>query len=92
MKNYFDVLGVSKNASSQEIKKAYKLLASQYHPDKHQDFESTKIFELKFSRIKEAYDVLSNPTTRREYLADLASEITMDPRSVATEVWNNIIK
>ena len=57
---HYDTLGVSKNASTEEIKKAYRRLASKHHPDKGGD-------KHKFQEIEEAYRVLSNPQTRAEY-------------------------
>lgn len=59
-KNYYTILGVSKSASQSEIKKAYKKLALQCHPDKGGS-------EDMFKEIGEAYGVLSNPTTRQQY-------------------------
>ena len=61
MKNYYDILGVPKNASKDEIKKAFRKLASKYHPDKKTGDES------KFKEISEAYSVLSNDKKRAEY-------------------------
>lgn len=62
MKNYYDVLGVSKDASKKEIKKSYRDLAKKYHPDKGKGSD-----EDKFKEISEAYDVLSDPEKRQEY-------------------------
>lgn len=59
-KDYYKTLGVSKGASSDEIKKAYYKLAHQYHPDKGGD-------EKKFKEINEAYQVLSNSEKREQY-------------------------
>jgi len=64
MSKYYDILGVSKNASAQEIKKAYRKLARQYHPDHNQ---GNKTAEEKFKQISEAYEVLSNPEKRKKY-------------------------
>ncbi len=62
--NYYEVLGVDKNASSTEIKKAYRKLALKYHPDKTQgDKES----EAKFKEISEAYAVLSDAEKKKMY-------------------------
>lgn len=62
-KDFYKVLGVSKDASDDEIKKAYRKLARQYHPD----VNKTKDAEEKFKDISEAYDVLSNKDNRRKY-------------------------
>lgn len=59
-RNYYDVLGVQKNASEDEIKKAFRKLAVKYHPDNGGD-------ENKFKEISEAYETLSNSDKRREY-------------------------
>lgn len=69
MKNYYDILGVSKNASKEEIKKAFKKLSIKYHPDKHvnDSEEEQKRCEDKFKEINEAYDVLSDDKKRNEY-------------------------
>ncbi len=63
-KDYYEVLGVSKDANSQEIKEAYRNLAFKYHPDRNQ--AGTEAVE-KMKIINEAYAVLSNPDKRREY-------------------------
>ena len=63
-RDYYDVLGVSKNADASEIKKAYRKLALQYHPDKN---PGNKEAEEKFKEAAEAYDVLSNEEKRRRY-------------------------
>ena len=60
-KNYYDVLGVSKNASQDDIKKAYRSLSKKYHPDRTGGDDS------KFKEINEAYDTLGDETKRREY-------------------------
>jgi len=62
--DYYDVLGVSKNASNEEIKKTYRKLAKQYHPDANQ---GNKKAEEKFKEISEAYAVLSNNEKRKKY-------------------------
>lgn len=59
--NYYDILGVSKTASADEIKKAYRKLAHQYHPDKGKGNEE------KFKQVNEAYQVLSNTEKRSQY-------------------------
>jgi len=64
MKNYYEILGISKNASKEDIKKAYRRLAHQYHPDKT---SGDKTKEEKFKEINEAYQVLTNDKKRAEY-------------------------
>ncbi|WP_185856167.1 molecular chaperone DnaJ [Blattabacterium cuenoti] len=64
-KDYYEVLGISRNASSEEIKKAYRKLAIKYHPDKNLD--NKKNAEEKFKEAAEAYEVLSNPEKRQRY-------------------------
>lgn len=63
-KNYYDTLWVSKWASEDEIKKAYRKLAMKYHPDRN---KSDKKAEEKFKEINEANDILSNPEKRKQY-------------------------
>lgn len=63
-KDYYKDLGVGKNATSAEIKKAYRALANKYHPDKA---KGNKAFEEKFKEINEANEVLSDPVKRKKY-------------------------
>lgn len=60
-KNYYDILGVEKNASKDDIKKAFRKLAQKYHPDKKTGDEA------KFKEVSEAYSVLSDEKRRKEY-------------------------
>ncbi|KAA3647617.1 MAG: molecular chaperone DnaJ [Bacteroidetes bacterium] len=63
-RDYYEVLGVDKNASTQEVKKAYRKLAIKYHPDKNPD---DKAAEEKFKEAAEAYEVLSNEEKKAKY-------------------------
>ncbi|MFW6159445.1 MAG: DnaJ domain-containing protein, partial [Planctomycetota bacterium] len=64
-KNYYDVLGVSRDADTDEIKRAFRKLAARYHPDKNPD--NKKEAEEKFKEVAEAYEVLSDPEKRSRY-------------------------
>src|SRR5271168_1195178 len=61
MKNYYDILGVQKNASEEDIKTAFRKLAQKYHPDKKGGDEA------KFKELSEAYAVLADKKKRAEY-------------------------
>ncbi len=64
-KDYYQILGVPRNATEDDIKKAYRKLAMQYHPDRNQDKEQWA--NEKFKEINEAYGVLGNPDKRKQY-------------------------
>ncbi|PIE33255.1 integrase [candidate division KSB3 bacterium] len=64
MRDYYEVLGVKKNASEAELKKAYRKLAMKHHPDRNKD---DKAAEEKFKEINEAYAVLNDPEKRKQY-------------------------
>ena len=63
-RDYYEVLGVQKNASEVELKKAYRQMAMKYHPDKN---PNNKEAEDKFKEAAEAYDVLSTPEKKQRY-------------------------
>ena len=63
-RDFYEILGVTKSASADEIKKAYRKTAMQYHPDRN---PGDKAAEEKFKEAAEAYDVLSNPEKKSRY-------------------------
>ncbi len=65
-KNYYDILQINKNASPEIIEKAYKTLAKKYHPDLQPE-ENKKQAEEILKDINEAYEILSNPTSKADY-------------------------
>ncbi len=90
-RNYYEILGVPRDATNDEIKKVYRRLARQYHPDLN---PGNKAAEEKFKEIGEAYDILSDPSKRAEY--DQFSRYWKQPgfqgarggRSTAAKTWN----
>ena len=65
-RDFYEVLGVPKNASDDEIKKAYRKMAMKYHPDRNQGDKAAEA-ETKFKEVKEAYEVLSEAEKRSAY-------------------------
>lgn len=83
MENLYNVLGVAPTATSEEIKKAYRLLAMRHHPDRNSHSSS----EVRFNAIKSAYELLSDPKKRTEYNKSLNNRIIIDPDSEARALW-----
>ena len=73
---YYDILGVSKDASETDIKKAFRSLSLKYHPDRNVGEDTTE----KFQRINQAYETLSDPDKRKEY------------RGVLINIMKNVIQ
>src|SRR3954465_543228 len=65
-RDYYEVLGVTRTADGEEIKRAYRRLAMKYHPDRNQG-ESKSEAEIKFKECAEAYEILADPAKRQRY-------------------------
>ncbi|MDR1311801.1 MAG: molecular chaperone DnaJ [Burkholderiaceae bacterium] len=76
-RDFYDVLGLPKNASDEEIKKAYRKLAMKYHPDRNPD---SKTAETRFKEVKEAYEMLSDSEKRSAY--DRFGHAGVDPNGM----------
>src|SRR3954447_5972865 len=81
-RDFYEVLGVSKNAEQSEIQRAYRKLARQHHPDVNKDPSA----EARFKEISEAYDVLSDPELRKRYDA-FGEDFRRVPPDVDPEAW-----
>lgn len=66
-KSYYDILDISKSATKEDIRKAYRKLSLKWHPDRHQSASDKMTAEEKFKKISEAYTVLSDEEQRRKY-------------------------
>lgn len=82
-KNHYATLGLASSASLSEIKKAFRQLAAQYHPDRNHSPEAP----LRFRAVQEAYDVLSNSETRHDYDKNRQRNLLDDPLAEARQIW-----
>lgn len=85
--NYYDILEVNKNASTEIIEKAYKILVKKYHPDLQENNLKNK-YEEKIKKINEAYEILSNSEKRKDY--DLKLE-NLENNKISENDYNNLI-
>jgi len=86
-KDYYEILGVSKNASQKEIEEAYRRLAIQYHPDRHPSEKKEEMRE-KFKEISEAYAVLSDPNKRKQY--DMYGHAGIDSSYTQEDIFSGV--
>lgn len=88
MKDYYEILGVKRNATQEEIKKAYLNLCKQFHPDKfkHLGKEEYENALKKFVLINEAFDILYDPQKREEYTRKLEEGKTYVPHQMSFKI------
>ena len=82
-KNYYEILQINQNASSEIIEKAYKTLAKKYHPDLQEESKKSESEEI-LKEINEAYEVLSDPIKRKNY------DMTLTNSSISEEKLNQL--
>lgn len=83
LKDYYGILNIKSSATLADIKKAYRLLALQYHPDKNNnDFNA----QIRFAEIKEAYEILTNPAKKEYYLQQRWYNQSLGKRKMQTEI------
>jgi curved DNA-binding protein CbpA len=88
LENLYNILGVSPNATTDEIKKAYRSLAMRHHPDRSDHSNA----EVRFNAIKTAYELLSDPKQRAEYDQSLNNRIILDPDNEARSLWLSLFE
>ncbi|MFN3550926.1 MAG: molecular chaperone DnaJ [Endomicrobiia bacterium] len=86
-KDYYEVLGVPRNASQKEIEEAYRRLAIQYHPDRYPPEKKDEMRE-KFKEISEAYAILSDPKKRQQY--DMYGHAGIDSSYTAEDIFSGV--
>ena len=85
MKNLYEILEISQNASPEVVEKAYKALVKKYHPDLQTDPTIKKEYETKIKEINEAYDTISNPELREKYNEKLQREQIKSAQNAQTQ-------
>ena len=87
MADYYQMLGISPQASVAEIRKAYALLARERHPDRFQDAEEKKRAQSAFQDLTTAFNTLSNPRSRQEYDQSRDKPQPRTPEEIATDAY-----
>jgi DnaJ-class molecular chaperone len=87
LKNYYEVLGLTANATLAEIKTTYRKMASQYHPDKNSDNDAP----AKFRQVQEAYETLSDIDKKKTYDENRRRSLLDNPIETAHEIWQYYI-
>lgn len=87
MTDYYEILGVARNASSADVRKAYALKAREQHPDRFSDPAEKKQAEARFTEITAAFNALSNDRSRAEYDASLSRPNQAAPETIAQNAY-----
>lgn len=87
MQDHYNILGISVDASLDDIKAAYRQKAFLFHPDKNQSANAAEQFRL----VKKAYDVLSLPDSRKIYDESRRRNLLEDPLGTAKKIWQNYL-
>ncbi len=90
--NYYDILGVSRNATTEEITAAFKKLVRDLHPDRYNSEEEKREAEKKFKEVTQAFNVLKDPVKRREYDKQLQESSSGGSKSESTVNSNDLFK
>lgn len=88
--DHYGILGLSQQASLAEIKKAYRLLAKELHPDKNQSLQTETAKET-WKQVQKAYEILANPEKRHEYDQGKKCAITTQPKTFLNRLWDMIL-
>jgi len=83
----YAVLGLNSTASPDDIKKAFRQKASEFHPDKN----ASELAPAKFRAVREAYDVLSDPDARSAYDDNRRRNLLESPIETAQEIWSHYV-
>lgn len=88
MQDHYAVLGLASDASGEEIKRAYRRKALQYHPDRNAAAEATD----RFRAVQEAYETLSDGSRRQAYDENRRRNLLERPLETAREIWKNYLE